>query len=85
MEPKDIRIDTWCSRRSNWLANSHDTCRLTHLPTGIIVERTSRSIHKAKAEAMHALELLVAEHVSKHIVDTLAETSTYYSATQTLQ
>lgn len=89
LEPKDVRIDTWCSNLSNWLIKPHDTCRLKHLPTGIIIERTARSIHKAKAEAWNELERQVALYTlyTTELVDEPLSkiANEYYEATQTLQ
>ncbi|ADG60045.1 RF-1 domain peptide chain release factor [Acinetobacter phage Acj9] len=61
--PSELRIDTWCSKQTTWgPLRVDDTCRLTHLPTGLHVEFTERSIYKAKAKCFEALEELVATH-----------------------
>ena len=62
IDPKDIKIELLQVSRSAW-SHAPDTCRITHLPTGIIgTGDGERSIHKNRATAMLNLKTKLKEH-----------------------
>ncbi len=52
LDPKDLRIDTFQPRPQGWILKLDICVRITHLPTGISVEKCDdRSQHRNKANA----------------------------------
>lgn len=49
---KDIRVDVY----SSGLRDASPTVRITHIPTGIVIDRTEKSQLGGKAKALEALE-----------------------------
>lgn len=64
INPADLRIETWRPNRGGFCTKPDNSCRITHVPTGVTatsVAATDRSIHAAKAAAMLELKIRLAQ------------------------
>jgi hypothetical protein len=60
LNPEDLRLETWRKNRGGWNTRPDNCCRLTHVPSGVTVtvegDDDARSVHAAKAMAVHKLK-----------------------------